>query len=148
MEVGATVGTPARVILRAEVMVPLFGGAVCAGFPSPADDFIEEAIDPARLLISNPPATFLFRVAGESMRDAGIYDRDILVVDRSLAPRHDDVVVVVDGERSLKRLQVEAGRARLVFENADWPAYPIAELADVEIWGVATWNLHRLRGAA
>jgi len=74
---------PTPVIISAEVVVPLVGPAVCAGFPSPADDFVEEAIDPARLLIANPPATFLVRVAGDSMRDAGIHDGDILVVDRS-----------------------------------------------------------------
>ena len=80
------------------------------------------------------------------MHDAGIYHGDILAVDRSLKPRHRDVVIVtVDGDRSVKRLLFESGRAQLAFEHEGWPAYPVAELADLEIWGVATWNLHRLR---
>jgi DNA polymerase V len=136
----------ARVVIRAQVQVPIFGSAVCAGFPSPAEDWIEERIDPAALLIANRPATFLMRVDGPSMVDVGIFDKDIVVVDRSLGPRHGDVVVaVVDGERSLKSLDLSGAVPRLSFANAALPTFAAAELSDALIWGVVTWNLHRLR---
>ena len=135
-----------RVIDGDEVYIPLLLHALCAGFPSPADDYLEGEIDLNRHLIANRPATFLFKVAGDCMRDAGIFDGDLLIVDRSLTPKHGDVVVVfVDGERSVKRLLIEDGEPRLVFENRDWPAYPVPDMADVEIWGVATCALHALR---
>lgn len=143
-----TAARPSRVwavVLGPELLVPMFAHAICAGFPSPADDFLEDAVDVARLLIVNPPATFLWRVDGSSMTGVGIFDRDVLVVDRSLEPRNGDVVVaIVDGERSLKRLTLGA-RPQLAFANGRMPAYELPELVDVEIWGVVTWNLHRLR---
>ena len=133
------------VVLGPAISVPMFEHAICAGFPSPADDFLEDAVDVARLLITNPPATFLWRVDGDSMQDAGIFDRDILVVDRSLEPRDRDVVVaIVNGERSLKRLSLRGG-PRLAFANRRLPAFEAPEFADIELWGVVTWNLHRLR---
>ena len=137
----------ARVLIGAEVLIPLFLEGLCAGFPSPADDHIEERIDLARLLTPNPPATFLWRVDGSSMVSAGIHHGDLLVVDRSLTPIHGDVVVaIVNGERSLKRLLLNGARPRLVFENPELPAYPLPDAGDVEIWGVARCNIHWLRG--
>ena len=136
----------ARLTIQAEIIVPLFLHGLCAGFPSPADDFMDETIDLTRLLVTNPPATFLWKVDGHSMRDAGIYDKDLLVVDRSLAPRHGDVVVAtVHGERSLKRLHMDGGHPRLSFENRDMPAFDVPDIAEVEIWGVAKCNVHWLR---
>ena len=138
-------GRVLRVIDGEAVYVPLVLHALCAGFPSPADDYIEGEIDLNRHLIANRPATFLFRVAGDCMRDAGIHDGDLLVVDRSITPKHGDVVVaVVDNEISVKRLVVEDGMVRLRFENRDWPAYPVPDMAEVDIWGVATCSLHPL----
>ena len=85
------------------IPLPVLARAVPAGFPSPADDHIEEEIDLQRLLITNRPATFLVRVAGDSMVGKGLQDGDLAVVDRSLDPRDGDIVVVdVDGERSFK----------------------------------------------
>lgn len=136
----------ARVTIQAEVSVPLFLHGLCAGFPSPADDFLDQSIDLTRLLIRNPPSTFLWRVDGHSMIDAGIFDGDLLVVDRSLKPRHRDIVVaIVHGERSLKRLLLDGDRPRLAFENKSFPAYSLPEMAEVEIWGVARCNVHWLR---
>lgn len=135
----------AAVVLGPELLVPMFAHAICAGFPSPADDFLEEAVDVARLLITNAPATFLWRVDGSSMTGVGIFDRDVLVVDRGLDPRNGDVVVaIVDGERSLKRLTL-GPRPQHAFANGQMPAYELSEVVDVEIWGVVAWNLHRLR---
>ena len=136
----------ARLTIQAEITVPLFLHGLCAGFPSPADDFLDEAIDLTRLLVKNPPATFLWKVDGNSMIDAGIYHGDLLVVDRSLTPRHRDIVVAtVHGERSLKRLLLDGRRPRLAFENRAMPSYDLPEVAEVEVWGVARCNVHWLR---
>jgi DNA polymerase V len=86
--------------------VPLVSSKVCAGFPSPADDHIEGVFDLNELLIKNPPATFMVRVAGESMREAHIYPGDLLVVDRSKEARDGSIIVAcLDGEFTVKRLR-------------------------------------------
>ena len=139
----------ARLRIEAEIQIPMVLHGLCAGFPSPADDFHDDPIDLTRLLVRNPPATFLWKVDGHSMRDAGIYHGDLLVVDRSVSPRHRDVVVAtVHGERSLKRLLLDGPRPRLAFENREMPFFELPELAEVEIWGVALCNVHWLREAA
>ncbi|MFG5120611.1 LexA family protein [Methylorubrum sp. POS3] len=126
----------------ATVRVPVMGQALCAGFPSPADDFQEQAIELPRWLVPNPPATFLWRIAGFSMRDAGIHDGDLACVDRSLAPGHGSIVVAaVDGEMSIKRLVVEGNTARLAFDNADLPIYALQELAEAAVWGVVRFTI-------
>lgn len=131
---------------EAEISIPMMLHGLCAGFPSPADDYVEESIDLTRLLIRNPPATFLWKVDGNSMRDAGIFHGDLIVVDRSVTPADGDVVVAtVHGERSLKRLHLKGGRPRLTFENSDMPLFDLPEIAEVEIWGVALCNVHWLR---
>lgn len=132
--------------IQAEVYVPLMLHGLCAGFPSPADDYIDESIDLTRLLIRNPPATFLWKVDGDSMRDAGIFHGDLIVVDRSVTAVDGDIVVAtVHGERSLKRLRMNGTRPRLLFENSDMPLFDLPEIAEVEIWGVAMCNVHWLR---
>jgi len=129
------------------VTLPLFLEGLCAGFPSPADDHIEEQIDLLALMMPNRPATFLWRVDGHSMKEAGIFHGDLLIVDRSLTPRHGDVVVAtVNGERSLKRLLLDGPRPRLVFENRQFPAYPVPDEVEVDVWGVVRCNVHWLSG--
>ncbi|CAO4134683.1 LexA family protein [Methylorubrum extorquens] len=124
------------------VRVPLMGQALCAGFPSPADDFLEGALELPRWLVPNPPATFLWRIAGDSMRDAGIFDGDLACVDRSLKPSHGSVVVAaVDGEMSIKRMVVERNRAHLSFDNAELPVFALEELAEVNVWGVVRFTI-------
>lgn len=131
---------------EAEISVPMFSHGLCAGFPSPADDFLDESIDLNVLLVRNRPATFLWRVDGHSMRDAGIYHGDLLVVDRSLTPIDGDVVVaIVHGEQSLKRLRLDGKRPRLVFENSDMPIFELPDIAEIEVWGVVVCNIHWLR---
>jgi DNA polymerase V len=123
--------------------LPVVAHGVCAGFPSPADDHLDEPIDLTRLMIQNPPATFLWRVDGSSMQDAGIFDGDLIVVDRSLDPRDGDVVVAtVHGERSLKRLNIREGRPRLSLENESMAPYEVPEDAEVDVWGVVVCNVH------
>ncbi|WP_411901920.1 LexA family protein [Methylorubrum thiocyanatum] len=133
----------------ATLRVPVMGPSLCAGFPSPADDFVENALELPRWLVPNPPATFLWRIAGDSMRDAGIFDGDLACVDRSLKPGHGSVVVAaVDGEMSIKRMVVEGNRVRLAFDNADLPVYALEELAEAAVWGVVRFTIrwHVSRG--
>jgi DNA polymerase V len=124
------------------VRIPFVGQAICAGFPSPADDFLEGALDLPRWLAPNPPASFLLNVSGESMIDAGIHDRDVVLVDRSLKAGPDSVVVVcVDGQFSIKRLVLDGNRLKLAFANRTMPAYAVEEFAEVDLWGVVRFNI-------
>ncbi|WP_431190008.1 LexA family protein [Desulfurivibrio dismutans] len=128
-----------------ELRRPLFVCSVSAGFPSPADDYIEGELDLNRLLVDNPPATFFVRVAGDSMTGAGIHHHDILVVDRSLAPTPGKVVIaVVDGELTVKRFCKDGDRLRLAAANPDYPDLVPAEESSVTIWGVVVHVIHSL----
>jgi len=119
------------------------GQSVCAGFPSPADDYVEQTLDPAQLIVTNPISTFMWRVSGHSMKDAGILDGGFVVVDRSLKARRGDVVVaIIDGQASVKRLSKDSqGRMTLQFANADMPPLVLDEASEASIWGVVTWSL-------
>lgn len=98
-------GMPVPLSIFIELQVPLVGQSVHAGFPSPADDFIEEMIDLNQVLIQNATATFLWRVVGDCMIDVKIFPGDVVVVDRSLSPKHRSIVLaIIDGEPTLKRL--------------------------------------------
>ena len=122
--------------------LPLMGTKVCAGFPSPADDYIEEALDPARLIVTNPVSTFMWRVSGSSMVAAGILDGDFVVVDRSLKVKPGDVVVaIIDGMPSVKRVRRRAGRMVLDFDNPTMGHLELDEASEAIIWGVVTWSL-------
>ena len=125
------------------LVLPMVGTRICAGFPSPADDFLDDEIDLARILMPNRVATFLWRVAGSSMIDAGIQDGSVVVVDRSAKPKHGDVVVAsIDGMISLKLFQND-GKLSLAFANRTMPSFTVDETATTEIWGVVTWTLHQ-----
>ena len=119
---------------------------VPAGFPSPAQDYLDHSLDLNEHLVKNPPATFFVRVQGESMRGAGIASGDLLVVDRSLAPRSGQVVVAaVDGDLTVKRLKRRGVSLFLVPENPGYPEIALTDESAVEIWGVATHVIHELR---
>jgi DNA polymerase V len=124
--------------------LPLAGGKIAAGFPSAAEDFVEGKLDLNDILVKRPTATFYIKVAGESMRNAGIFPGDILVVDRGETPQHGHVVVaVVNGELTVKRLYKKGKLIRLDAEN---PAYPHIEIqgeTELTIWGVVRANVHR-----
>ena len=139
----------AAVRLSAPIPLPLLARPVRAGFPSPADDFIEAEIDLQQMLVTNRAATFLVRVAGDSMLQRGLRDGDLAVVDRSLTPRDGDVVVVdVDYERSFKVWRRVAGRVVLSFANPRFPAFELDEASQVEVWGVVDHVIHSVRRAA
>ena len=123
--------------------VPLMGVNLCAGFPSPADDYVEEALDPARLIVTNPISTFMWRVSGSSLIGAGINDGDFVVVDRSQKVKANDVVVaIIDGMPSVKRVKrLRGGRLALDFDNPTMAHLVLDEAAEAMIWGVVTWSL-------
>ena len=131
------------VCLRPGTSLPLMGVRLCAGFPSPADDYVEEALDPARLIVTNPTATFMWKVAGHSMVRAGIQDGDYVVVDRSLTAKAGDVVVaVIDGLPSAKRVvRLPDGQLGLDFADIQRTPLVLDEFASAAIWGVITWSL-------
>jgi DNA polymerase V len=125
--------------------LPLASAAVAAGFPSPADDYIESRIDLNDVLIRHPSSTFFLRVSGDSMRDAGILDGDLLVVDRAVEPRAGRVVVaVLEGAFTLKDLTRHRGRWRLEAAHPDYPPLELDERDDARIWGVAIHAIHSL----
>ena len=130
---------------KSRVPLPLFSSGVSAGFPSPADDYIDRSLDLNELLIKNPAATFFVRVAGDSMIGAGIHDGDILIVDRSLQPANGKIVIaVLNGELTVKRLFRTAACCRLVAENPDYDPIEVTEETGCEVWGVATSVIHQL----
>ena len=127
-------------------VLPLFGHRVRAGFPSPADDYIEAWLDLNEHLIEHKEATFFVQAGGDSMTGAGIQEGTLLVVDRALDAHHGDIVIaVVDGELTVKRLEMRQGVIRLVAEN---PAYAPIEFKDGQelmVWGVVTSIIQRLK---
>lgn len=131
--------------LRTGALLPisLMGSSVCAGFPSPADDYVEEALDPAHLIVTNPISTFMWRVSGSSMIGAGINDGDFVVVDRSLKVKPNDVVVaIIDGLPSVKRVRrLGGGHLALDFDNPVMAHLILDEASEAMIWGVVTWSL-------
>ena len=133
-----------------ELRLPLIGGRVEAGFPSPADDFIERSLDLNEQLVANPIATFFVRANGNSMDGAGIHDGDLLVVDRSVTPSHGSVVVaIVDGGLVVKRFSKRGAIGMLqpepsVIDQGDYAPIEIGPETDARIWGVVTWSIHRL----
>ncbi|MCK9293480.1 MAG: translesion error-prone DNA polymerase V autoproteolytic subunit [Desulfobulbaceae bacterium] len=129
---------------KTKIVRPLFLCGVSAGFPSPADDYIDRLLDLNELLIKNPPATFFVKVAGDSMTGAGIYDGGILIVDRSIEATNGRIVIAaVNGELTVKRLIKSNDSCRLVAENANYEPLEITEESQCEIWGVVTGVIHQ-----
>ncbi|MEI8252009.1 MAG: translesion error-prone DNA polymerase V autoproteolytic subunit [Synechococcus sp. ELA057] len=126
---------------------PLASEGVAAGFPSPADDYVEARIDLNRELIPSPLSTFFMRVSGDAMDGDGIVDGDLLVIDRSVDPRPGRVVVVVHGGRFLVRRLVRR-RGRLWLEASDGSSQPMplgaADGEEAELWGVVIHAVHHL----
>lgn len=120
--------------------IPLVGSIVHAGFPSPADDFIEMNISLDQELILNKEATFYARVEGDSMKDANIHDGDLLVIDRSLEPQNNKVAVCyIDGEFTVKRLRIENDHILLMPENKAFSPIKVTDENEFIIWGIVTY---------
>lgn len=123
--------------------LPLFSSRVPAGFPSPGDDYIDQTLD-LNELVKHPSDTFLVKVEGDSMINAGIHDGDILVVDRALEADNNKVVVAnLDGELTVKRLSIKDTSVLLMPDNPKYEPIEIRPLSDFRIMGVVTFVIHK-----
>ncbi|MEN8125514.1 MAG: translesion error-prone DNA polymerase V autoproteolytic subunit [Bacteroidota bacterium] len=122
-----------------ELDLPFVEYGISAGFPSPADDFLDISIDLNKELIQNPSATFYGRVKGDSMVDAGLSDGDLLIIDKSLEPTNDKIAVCfIDGEFTVKRIRIERDIIWLIAENKNYKPIKVTSDNDFIIWGIVT----------
>jgi DNA polymerase V len=132
--------------MSTKLELPLQNCSVPAGFPSPAEDYVEHKLDLNSYLVTHPAATFFVRASGNSMTGANIHDGDLLIVDRSIEAAHNDIVIaVVLGEITVKRLHYLRGEIALVPENESYQTIFINEHSDLHIWGVVTNAIHCVR---
>ncbi len=125
--------------LTTSLLLPYVDGGISAGFPSPALDFMDLKIDLNKYLIKHPSATFYGRVKGSSMKNAGIDDGDLLIIDKSLYPKNNDIAVcVIDGEFTAKRIRLTKNELWLIPENEAYTAIQVTEDNDFVIWGIVT----------
>ena len=125
--------------------VQFFDGAVPAGFPSPAEDHLDIDLDLSNYLIQNPSATFCVRVEGDSMVGAGIQSGDVILIDRSLTPNPRSIVLaVIDGEFTVKRVDIVDDKLFLIPENPRLKPIEVAEGANFQVWGVVTFVIHKV----
>ncbi|MFP4459169.1 MAG: LexA family protein [Candidatus Zixiibacteriota bacterium] len=128
-----------------ESKIPLFDSSVQAGFPSPANDYIDRKLDLNELLIEHPTATFFVRVEGQSMTGAGIHHGDILIVDRALEAKDNKIVIaIIDGELSVKRIKIKGKKIALYPENPDYEPIEIDDAMDFMVWGVVKSVIHEV----
>ena len=126
--------------------IPLMEFGVPAGFPSPARDYVENCLSLNELMIRNPPATYFVRIEGFSMIGANLRNGDIVIVDKSIEPYSNSIVIaVIDGEVTVKRLKIIKGEYWLYPENDRYNAMKISKNDDFTIFGVVTWILHQAR---
>lgn len=130
---------------ESELQIPFIKEGVSAGFPSPAADFLENSIDLNKELSTNPLATFYIKVEGNSMMDAGINDKDVLVVDRSLYPQNNKIAICfIDGEFTVKRIQSENNCLYLIAENPNYSPIKVTEENQFVIWGIVTYVIKKV----
>ena len=124
--------------------LPLAGSAIAAGFPSPAEEYLDLALDLNKELIKHPAATFYARVKGDSMVDAGIQDGDLLVIDKALEPKESAIAVCyLDGEFTVKRLTVQEEGVYLMPANAEFKPIRITEENEFLVWGIVAYVIHK-----
>jgi len=125
--------------------LPLYSARISAGFPSPADDYLDKKLDLNEYLIKHPASTFFVRVAGDSMIDAGIHSGDILIVDRALEPAGNNIVIaVIDGDLTVKRIKKSNDKLLLLAENPNYPLIEIKPDMSFEVWGVVSYVIHKV----
>jgi DNA polymerase V len=130
---------------ESELKIPFIPDGVSAGFPSPAADFMETNIDLNAALSENPLATFYIRVNGNSMIDAGINDKDVLVVDRSLEPQNNKIAICfIDGEFTVKRIKLETDCLYLMPENSNYQPIKVTDENVLIIWGIVTYVIKKV----
>lgn len=123
----------------------LFSTQIPAGFPSVAEDSWKEPLDLHRYLIAHPSATFFLKVCGHSMIGAGIFDQDIVIVDKSLTPANGKIIIAsLNGELTIKQLKIENGKTFLAPQNPSYPCIEISSESDFRVWGVVTFVLHKV----
>jgi DNA polymerase V len=125
--------------------VPMMAWSAAAGFPSPAEDYVDRPLDFNELLIEHPAATFAIRIEGDSMTGAGIFPGDIAVVDRAKKPRNGSIVLaLLDGAFTVKRYRAKVGAVWLHAENPAYPDMAVSEASAFEVWGVITRSIRML----
>ena len=125
--------------------LPFFDIGISAGFPSPADDFIELTINLNKEFIKNKDTTFFARVKGHSMKDAGIFDGDWLVIDKSLSPQDGKIAICqIDGEFTVKRIKLEKDCLYLMPENSNYTPIKVTEENELIIWGIVTYVIKKM----
>ncbi len=130
-------------LLTRHATVPRYASRIAAGWPSPADDYVDKGLDFNEHLVQHKAATFVLTVSGHSMTGAGIFDGDEIIVDRALTPKSGDVVVaVINGELTVKRLHLEGKRVMLMPENPAYQPIILHDDEELEIFGVVTRVLH------
>lgn len=130
----------------AKLAIPLFGSSIAAGYPTPADEHLDDTIDLNDYMVRKPESTFMLRVEGESMKNAGILPNDILIVDRSLKAQHNKIVIAaIDGELTVKRLYQRGGLIKLLPENPNYPDIEIESESELIIWGVVIGSFRRFQ---
>lgn len=131
--------------LNSELKIPFIPDGVSAGFPSPAADFMENNIDLNKELTENPLATFYIKVKGNSMIDAGINDKDVLVVDRSLEPQNNKIAICfIDGEFTVKRIVLEKDCLYLMPANDNYSPIKVTDENELIIWGIVTYVIKKM----
>lgn len=129
-----------------QLVLPIADGGIKAGFPSPAQDFMDLSIDLNKELVKHPSSTFYGRVSGDSMVDAGIYDGDILIIDKSLEPKDGDMAVCfIDGEFTIKYIKIEETVIWLVPANENYKPIKVTEDNDFLIWGIVTYSIKNVK---
>ena len=125
------------------MLTPIFLDYVSAGFPSPATDYIENKLDLNEYLIKRPAATFIVKAKGSSMIDAGILSGDLLIVDRSISPKNDNIVIAsIFGDLTVKKIRKKENSLFLLSANSDYPSIQVKEEMECSIWGVVTYIIH------
>ena len=123
--------------------IPIFIDKVSAGFPSPATDYMENKLDLNEYLIKHPAATFIVKAKGLSMMDAGILSGDLLIVDRSITPKSNDIVIAsIFGDLTVKKLQKKESSLFLLSANSEYPSIEVKEEMECFIWGIVTYIIH------
>ena len=129
--------------------LPIYSSAVSAGFPSPAEDYLESKLDLNEHLIHHPSATFMVRATGDSMTGVGIFSGDILIVDRSVQAKHGSIIMaVINAELTVKRLYRRKGVIRLEAANPAYPSLNVSDDMELWCWGVVTAAIHQYGSAA
>ena len=130
--------------LNTKNVTPFFVDSVSAGFPSPATDYLENKLDLNEYLVKHPAATYIVKANGASMVDAGILSGDLLIVDRSITPRNESIVIAsVFGDLTVKKIRKKNTSLFLVSANSDYPSIEVKEEMECFIWGVVTYVIHK-----